>query len=37
MTVSSLPQQGENMLTINGKGSDSQLVSNLLDEIRAIV
>lgn len=29
--------QGENGMNINAKGSDPQLVSNLLDEIKAIV
>ena len=29
--------QGSGKLIVNGKGSDSQLVSNLLDEIKALV
>ena len=29
--------QGGNMLAVNAKSSDSQLVSNLLDEIKVLV
>ena len=31
------PVQGSGKLIVNAKGSDSQLMSNLLDEVKALV
>lgn len=36
-SLSPTPPQGEKQVTVNAKGSDSQMISNLLDEVKAVV
>ena len=37
LTHTHTPPQGNNMLSVSAKGTDSQLISNLLDELKALV